>query len=231
MLRNALPRKPRSLSRSLEYWTGFRVIRHFVVDSTLAAKGRYMGFFSKLFGARESSVRTTVDRPFRISSPNIGFLNLQGAQGAALAEADQIALSPLFIASNASTDIVPKCAVLFIYCTLDANGKIVGSSFGVRQLIKEAGAYVAVVASGNQPEAYIKAMGNPNDWHANIALVIDRKADKFAIFFRRLFEAMFNEQSMLTVWVELAPQIPGYDHPDAPNTIMAAEAGHVTFGR
>jgi hypothetical protein len=32
-------------------------------------------------------------------------------------------------------------------------------------------------------------------------------------------------------WVELAPQIPGYDHPDAPGTIMAAEAGHLVFGK
>jgi hypothetical protein len=188
-----------------------------------------MGLFSKLFGARKSNLKTTVDQPFRIQNPSIGFLNLQGAQGAVLAEADQKTLSPLFVASNASTDLVPKCAVLFIYCTVDETGKVVGSSFSVRQLIKEAGAYVAVVASENQPEAYIKAIGNQNDWQANIALVIDRKADKFAIFFRRLFEAMFNEQSMLMAWVELAPQIPGYDHPDAPGAIMAAEAGHVTF--
>src|SRR5439155_26894517 len=103
---------------------------------------------------------------------------------------------------------------------------VIGSPFGIRQLIKNAGAYVAVVASENDPASYIQAMGSRNGWRANIVLVIDRKAEKFAIFFGRLFEAMFNGKSMLMAWVELAPQIPGQDHPDAPGTIMAAEAGH-----
>ena len=190
-----------------------------------------MGFFSNLFGGRRSStMTTTVDRPFRIANPTIGFLNLQGSSGTALAAADQRVLSPLFKASHASTDMVPSCEVLFLYCTLDAQGKILGNAKSIRDLIKNAGAYVAVVASENSPDSYIKAMGTRNDWHANIALVIDRKADKLALFFRRLFEAMFKGRSMLMVWVELAPQIPGQDHPDAPGTIMAAEAGHVTFG-
>jgi hypothetical protein len=129
-----------------------------------------------------------------------------------------------------STSAVPRCDVLFLYCSLDAQGNIVDSPNTIRGLIKDAGAYVAVVASENKPDSYIKGMGSRNDWHANIALVIDRKADKFAIFFRHLFEAMFNGQSMLMAWVELAPQIPSHDHPDAPGTIMVAEAGHVTFG-
>lgn len=190
-----------------------------------------MGFLSTLFGSRRSTAQTTtVDRPFRIPSPGIGFLNLQGSSGAALAAADQRVLSPLFKTSHESTDVVPRCEVLFLYCTVDAQGRIEGHSTSIRDLIKQAGAYVAVVASENNPDSYIKAMGSRNDWHANIALVIDRKGDKLALFFRRLFEAMFNGQSMLMAWVKLAPQIPGQDHPDAPGTIMAAEAGHVTFG-
>jgi hypothetical protein len=190
-----------------------------------------VGLFGNLFGGRKAGTRTTtIDKPFRIANPSIGFLNLQGASGATLVEGDRRVLSSLFKESRSSSDNVPKCEVLFLYCTVDAQGKIVGSPTGIRDLIKNAGAYVAVVASENHPDSYIKAMGSRNGWHANIALVIDRKADKFALFFRRLFEAMFNGQSMLMAWVELAPQIPGQDHPDAPGTIMAAEAGHVTFG-
>jgi hypothetical protein len=187
-----------------------------------------MGFLSSLFGGRKSAMQTTtVDRPFRIRNPSIGFLNLQGVSSAALAEADRRAISPLFRKSYESTDTVPKCDVLFLYCTIDARGKVVSSPTGIRDLIKDAGAYVAVVASENHANSYI---GPRNDWHANIVLVIDRKNDKFALFFRRLFEAMFKGQSMLMAWVELAPQIPGRDQPDVPGTIMAAEAGHVTFG-
>lgn len=190
-----------------------------------------MGFLSNFFsGSKSSTQNTTVDRPFRIPSPSIGFLNFLGAQGAVLVAADQKVLAPLFRASYESTAIVPKCEVLFLYCTVDARGKVVGSPFGIRQLIKEAGAYVAVVASENVPECYIKAMDSRNDWRANIALVVDRRTDLFSTFFRRLFEAMFSGQSMPMAWVELAPQIPGHEHPEAPSTIMVAEAGHVTFG-
>jgi hypothetical protein len=41
---------------------------------------------------------------------------------------------------------------------------------------------------------------------------------------------MFSGQSMLLAWVALAPQ-GGLENPDAPGTIMAAEAGHITFGK
>src|SRR5919197_2887351 len=105
-----------------------------------------MGFLSNLFSGRRSYTRTTTaDRPFRIPNPSIGFLNLQGASGAALAAGDQRILSPLFKASHASADAVPRCEVLFLYCTIDSQGKIEGHSIGIRDLIKNAGAYVAVV--------------------------------------------------------------------------------------
>ena len=189
-----------------------------------------MGFLSNIFGGGKTATqKTTADRPFRIPNPSIGFLNLQGEPGAALAAADERILSPLFKSSQSSTNVVPKCEVLFIYCRVDDQGKIVGRPESIRDLIKQAGAYVAVVASENNPNSYIKALGPRKDWSANIVLVIDRKADKLALFFRRLFEAMFSGRSMLMAWVELAPQIPGQDHPDTPASIMAAEAGHVVF--
>jgi hypothetical protein len=188
-----------------------------------------VGFLSRLLGSKRSTQTTTFKQPFRIASPRIGFLNLQGGSGESLAEADRAVLAPLFRESHFSTHDVPRCDVLFLYCNVDAGGSIVGAASTVRDLIKSAGAYVAVVASANEPDSYIKAIGPRGDWNANIVLVIERKGDKFALFFRHLFEAMFNGQSMLMAWVELAPQIPGHDHPDAPSTIMAAEAGHVAF--
>ena len=187
-----------------------------------------MGIFSKMFGSR---VKTTADHPFVIASPTIGFLNLKGAEGGRLLESDSSVLAPLFPGVANSTQAPPRCQVLFIYCDLDAAGAVPGGHGSVRDLIKAAGAYVAVVASENAPEAYIKAMHVQNGWNANIALVLDRRSDKFAQFFRRLFEAMFTGQSMLMAWVALAPQIPGRDDPNVPGTIMLAEAGHVVFGK
>lgn len=61
-----------------------------------------MGLFSRLFGrgqatqARSRQRLTTVDHPFRIDTPRIGFLNLRGPGGQAIAQADRQALSPFF---------------------------------------------------------------------------------------------------------------------------------------
>jgi hypothetical protein len=189
-----------------------------------------MGILAKLLSGRRSRTRTnTLQDPFRIANPRIGFLNLQAAQGAALAEADRSVLSALFKISNASTDIAPKCEVLFIYCTLGADGRITGYPGSLRDTIRSAGAYIAIVASENPAATYKDALKPPNGWHANIAFVVDRKGDNFALFFRRLFELMLGGRSMPMAWNDLAPQIPGHDHSGMPGAMMIAEAGHVTL--
>jgi hypothetical protein len=196
---------------------------------SLAVIRTRMGLLSRLFGSGKA--KTTADHPLVIPRPMIGFLNLKGADGEKLMETDALVLAPLFSTVEKSTRSPPKCHVFFIYCDLDPAGKVLGSSQSVRDLIKSAGAYIAVVASENPPESYINAMKVRSAWSANVALALDRKSDKLAMFFRRLFDAMFGGQSMLLAWVALAPQIPGHDDPDAPGTIMAAEAGHVVFSK
>lgn len=193
-----------------------------------------MGFLSRVFGGSKSAAttqQTTADRPFRIDKPIIGFLNLLGDQGHPLADADWAALAPLFADYRKSVSIAPACQVLFIYCAIDAEGRIVGRSETIRDLAKTAGAYVVVIASENPSEHYIKAVNGTNDWHANIVLTIGRNGERFARFYERLFEKMFTGKSMLMAWVELAPQTPGHEHHDTPEGIMLAEAGHVVFGR
>jgi hypothetical protein len=188
-----------------------------------------MTFLSRLFsrGGKSSFQRTTADRPLRIANPVIGFLNHAGAVGDLFSQADQRVLSPLFKVVKTSDDLPPRCDVLFFYCTINVEGP--ESKPAIRELIKSAGAYVAVIASENSAEAYIKSVGRRTDWFANIAMIVDRKDDKFAQFFYRLFAEMFKGRSMLMVWAELAPQIPGATHSDAPDSIMTAEAGHITF--
>jgi hypothetical protein len=189
-----------------------------------------VSFLSRLFGARGSETRTTTfDNPLRIPKPRIGFINLRGEVGAALATDDRKALAPLFVESFLTDGTVPRCEVIFLYCNVEPNGQVAGASARIRDVAKEAGAYVAVVASENSPDNYMNALNPQNDWGANIVLVVDRKSDRFAVFFHQLFEAMKGGESMLMAWVRLAPQIPGMDHPDAPGALMAAGAGHITF--
>jgi hypothetical protein len=45
-----------------------------------------MGFLSNLLSnSATKKLKTTADRPYRISNPTIGFLNLQGTSGMAFA--------------------------------------------------------------------------------------------------------------------------------------------------
>jgi hypothetical protein len=188
-----------------------------------------MNILSRLFSrGRQSSVqRTTASRPLRIANPAIGFLNHAGAAGASLSQADQRVLSPLFKVSKTSEDLPPRCDVLFLYRNINPEEST--STPAIRELIKSAGAYVAVIASENSADAYIESVGRRTDWSANIAMVVNRKDDKLSLFFYRLFAEMFKGRSMLIVWAELAPQMPGSSHSDVPDSIMAAEAGHITF--
>lgn len=191
-----------------------------------------MGVLSRFFsrGAPQpSAIPTTVDTPFRIDHPVIGFY----CPAPALVEqmrADKAALGPLFDAVRESTQDAPKCNVLCVYSRFGPDGSLAHSSTRLRDLIKAAGAHVAIVACENDPDHLFKAVEPDNDWPANIVLTIQRKGEVFVAFFTELFRAMRSGRSMLVAWVELAPQAPGHGHANCPETIMLAEAGHVAFG-
>lgn len=173
---------------------------------------------------------TTAENPFRIDDPVIGFLNARGSEGEATMQADRQILSPLFRDVRVSRLEIPHCSILFLYIDLDPTGRIHGRGDGLRDIIKSAGAYVAVVASEHPLSYYRKCLGPRNDWSANITLTVDRKGNTLAEFFAEVFRRMYAGESMLMAWVKLAPQFPGSDHPDLPGTIMAAEAGHLVLG-
>src|SRR6202043_3062776 len=108
-----------------------------------------MNFLSRLFsrGRKSSFQRTTADRPLRIANPAIGFLNNAGAAGELLSQADQRVLSHLFKVLRTSEDLPPRCGVLFLYQNINPEGP--PSTPAIRELIKSAGAHVAVIASEN----------------------------------------------------------------------------------
>jgi hypothetical protein len=187
-----------------------------------------MGFLTSVFGARRT-LRTTADNPFRLSNPTLGFVNLMGERGEALMESDASILAPLFGQTLKSSSAVSSCEVLFIYCEFDSAGRIKGRRDTVTDLIKAAHAYIAVIASDNPGPVYSKAVKPRKDWQANVTMVLDRRGDKFARFFEKVFIGMFAGRSILTLWVELAPQGEGPWQAELPSTIMAAMAGHITF--
>src|SRR4029434_8085372 len=98
----------------------------------------------------------------------------RGAAGEEEAKADGQILSPLFGQVRRSSDAAPQCAVLFLSCEVSADGRIVGRTESLRELIRSAGAYVAVVASENRPEHYMKCLGPRDGWGADIVLAMER---------------------------------------------------------
>jgi hypothetical protein len=187
-----------------------------------------MGILSSFFAAKRT-LPTTADNPLRLSDPVLGFLNLMGESGEAWMDSDAAILSPLFGRTVKSSLTVPSCQVLFIYCELGTDGRVRGHSGIATDLIKAARAYVAVFASENPADSYVKGVKPRNDWRANITMVLDRKGDKLARYFQKIFTGMFAGRSMLSLWVELSPQGDGPWRADAPGMILAAMAGHITF--
>ncbi|MCX6851659.1 MAG: hypothetical protein NTY98_22385 [Verrucomicrobia bacterium] len=164
-----------------------------------------------------------------IQSPRLGFLNLKGAAGNHMLAEDRSAIAPLFSAVLESSTTPPLSDVLFIYCDIGTDGRISGTSGGLRDLIRDSGARVVVVASENPSEGCIATAKNSDYGHANLVLTLNRRGAVFPAFFSRLFSLMMIGTSMPMAWVKLAPQIPGLDHADCPGTIFLAEAGQISF--
>lgn len=99
-------------------------------------------FLSKLLGART------------IEAETLGILNLCGDGAAGWAAADKAALAQLFQNVKESEQQPPGCNLLLLYCTIDNDGSIVGSRLGLREIIRDSGAPVVVVASPNSGESY-----------------------------------------------------------------------------
>lgn len=168
-------------------------------------------------------------RAIYIQAPKLGFLNLKEAAGQQLLAEDKQAMASIFSAVEESSSTPPRCDVLFIYCDLGADGQISGATAGLRDIIRDSGARIVVVASKNEVEGYVAAAKKTGYGHANLVLTLDRRGEVFPAFFRRLFSEMMKGATMPMAWVKLAPQIPGHDHQDCPGAIYSAEAGQIAF--
>jgi hypothetical protein len=191
-----------------------------------------MGLIDKLFGREGTSARKiTLKNPLVVSSPKIAFLNLVGDTAKKMVAADRGALGDLFSEVTESEREVPQCSVLMIYATLESDGHIKGRTESLREIIQAAGAPVVVIASENDPKAYIAA-GHPSDiGKANLVMTLERRGERFPEFFAKLFALMFQGETMPMAWVKLAPQSPGDERENIPSTIFVAEISHIVFKR
>jgi hypothetical protein len=178
-----------------------------------------MGFFSNL----------TKPRIPVIEAPRAGILDLLGAPAAELIASDRRFLVPLFGEIASSRNQAPRCHVLFMYCAINPDGTIQGTSSSLRALIRDSGAAVVVVASPNTGDAYVKA-GKPEPFgRANLVMTLDRHGVAFGLFCEALFREMKRGVSMPVAWVKLAPQGPAAPPANTPACIFACEGGQLAF--
>lgn len=183
-----------------------------------------MGLLSRIFG-RKSVPPTAV-----VEDPTLGQFNLVGNDATELMVLDREVLAPLFVGDcQVTTDAPPQCDVLLTYAHFENDGRISGTTLGWREIIRDSGSKVAIVATENDPDAYMEAVNDPGYGYANFVLTIERNGDHFVEFYRKLFAAMFDGKSMPVAWVELAPQIPDHDHADCPEGVFACELGQLIF--
>ena len=173
--------------------------------------------------------RLARSRATRMKSPTIGFLDLSGGECRAQLEEDRTLLGPLFTSCRESPSAPPPCTVLFLYGRFGADGTLEGSGAGLRDLIRDSGALVAVVASEN-PEAHcLAAVRKKGPGRANLVLTLDRRGPLFPQFFFQLFSLMKQGIPMPKAWVRLAPQVPDGQGPPCPETFLVCEAGPLAF--
>ena len=165
-----------------------------------------------------------------IKNPRLGILDLSAGCCSSLISEDKEAISGLFASLHESKADVPQCDVLFIYATLTEGGRVAGCARSLREIIRDAGAKVVVVASENTRDSCSNAGARKPYGQANLVITFSRRGEAFARFFRDLFTKMKQGSAMPAAWVSLAPQNPSSAHLDCPITIFLCEIGQVRFG-
>jgi len=168
-----------------------------------------------------------------IDHPKIAFLNLAGTSCATIAAEDRAVIGELFDPNVQVTSVPAPCDVLFLYCSFEPSGKIVGQQGSFRSLIRHTKARVAVVASQVPADLlsnreFQAALAKGNHPPVNLVMTVNRNGDNFGRFFKSLFQMMWTGVPMPMAWVQLAPQ--GSQQPNNnPGTICLMEAGQVAF--
>jgi hypothetical protein len=125
-----------------------------------------------------------------------------------------------------------KYDVVHLLCDVSSRGEITdgsGNNITGTQLIQrccEENVKLLWIASDNQPQGYVTGFGARGK-RLNLVMTIDRNGPNFSDFLQKLLFRMFCGDSMPVAWNDLASQIPGSPHPDAPGLIFFAGRGAV----
>jgi hypothetical protein len=125
-----------------------------------------------------------------------------------------------------------KYDIVHLLCDVTANGTITDASgeeitgTEIIQRCCDQNVKLLWSASDNPPERYIKGFGARGK-RLNLVMTLTRKGPNFPSFLQKLLSRMAYGDTMPVAWNDLCPQIPGSDHPDAPESIFFAGRGGV----
>jgi hypothetical protein len=113
--------------------------------------------------------------------------------------------------------------VAHVFCEVSAGGYIAGgpsSGADVVQACVDEDVSLLWIASDNPAEGYIAGFPAPKG-PLNMVMTLNRRGPSFTRFLGELLSRMTQGEGMGSAWNAMAPQIPGADHPDTPETIAA----------
>ena len=125
-----------------------------------------------------------------------------------------------------------KYDIVHLICDVTANGTITDTSgeevTGTELIQRCCDENVKLLwsASDNPPERYIKGF-RARGKRLNLVMTLKRKGPNFPGFLQKLLSRMAYGDTMPVAWNDVCPQIPGSDHPDAPESIFFAGRGGV----
>jgi len=164
-----------------------------------------------------------------ISAPKVAILDLGGPESKPFVASDGAFLRVVFGHVRIADLTELGCDVLFLYAKVAADGAIVGSPWGLRELIRDSGAKVVVFGLANSGKSYVLAGKLKPYGRANLVMTLDRCGEAFERFFAALFSKMKTGTPMPIAWVQLNPQAPSSEQPGRPEAIFACEIGPLVF--
>jgi len=123
-----------------------------------------------IFVARKRKVPVAL-----IDAHRFGILNPKAGAAAPIVAEDTAALTAVLGPPVQASGTPPQCDVLFLYCDIAPDGRIQGSNSGLREIIRDSGASVVVVASENGGDSYVAAGKKREYGRANLVLTMQRR--------------------------------------------------------
>jgi hypothetical protein len=121
--------------------------------------------------------------------------------------------------------------IVHLFCDVGPAGHLPGSSIQGTDLIESCcscNVKLLWLASSNSGDKYIEGF-RARGKQINLVMTIDRKDEKFSHLLEKLISKISKGLTIPVAWNQLCPQIPGTNHPDAPDSIFFAGRGGVRF--